>query len=241
MKQALNFILFLLLAIVHLKAQTFSGAFNGDINGTPATLTLQENGSQISGQINASGYIYTLNGTANGNNTNGKLTDTQTQGAMNFSGLLQGNNLTLSLSTVDGAKFELQFFWNGATTGGSQEQNNNNGTVSVANLDQRVVGNWLYSKSYTSGEFSFANQYRLIIKPDGTYLYGDGKVAGGGPGVGGISEGGGMSPGKWKTEKRVIHIDEGYGWQPYAKYYVEGNSMMLTFSDGSKQIWERYY
>jgi hypothetical protein len=28
-------------------------------------------------------------------------------------------------------------------------------------------------------------------------------------------------------------------WVPYPRYYVEGASLMLTFGDGSRQLWER--
>lgn len=106
--------------------------------------------------------------------------------------------------------------------------------------DQRLVGNWLRSESYTSGEYSFASQWRLILQADGTYLYGDTKVAGGGPGTSAVSGDGGYTRGQWKTENGVIYINEnGSGWQAYAGYYVEGNSLLLKFGDGSKQVWSR--
>ena len=28
-------------------------------------------------------------------------------------------------------------------------------------------------------------------------------------------------------------------WVPYARYYVEGGSLLLTFENGSKQLWRR--
>ena len=76
---------------------------------------------------------------------------------------------------------------------------------------------------------------------DGSYTYGDTEIAGGDQGSSFYSGGNsGHETGQWKTEKGVIFINEGYGWQSYAEYYVEGNSMLFTFSDGSKQLWERY-
>ena len=48
-----------------------------------------------------------------------------------------------------------------------------------------------------------------------------------------------MTPGQWRTENKMVYINEGSGWTPFAKYYVEGNSLMFTFGDGSKQIWKR--
>jgi hypothetical protein len=78
------------------------------------------------------------------------------------------------------------------------------------------------------------------VNADGTYLYGDAKVAGGGPGVSGQSGGGDYTRGQWKTQNQTIYINEGSGWQPYAGYYIEGNSVLMKFADGSKQVWKRY-
>ncbi|MBT8270368.1 MAG: hypothetical protein KJO39_10720 [Bacteroidia bacterium] len=243
MKTLHHLTLLTLISAFCMQAQTLTGTYNGNIDGTPATLTLQQEGVDVSGQINANGYLYNLSGKANGSRSQGTLTDSQTQGVMNYEGSLNGNSFSLSLNTGGGSPFVLQFTKGNAPTGKSGgSSNTNTDTVSSTQLDQRIVGNWLYTDSYTSGEYSFASQYRLIVNSDGTYLYGDGKVAGGGPGVSGTGgEGSGMSPGKWKTENSIIYINEGYGWQAYAKYYVEGTSMMLTFGDGSKQVWKRSY
>lgn len=243
MKTLLHISLLSLFPICWLQAQTLTGTYQGTIEGTPATLTLQQEGGDLWGQINANEYLYYLSGKANGNSSQGTLTDSQTQGVMNYEGSLVGNHFSLSISTGGGSPFVIQF--NKGNTPAEPSDgtiNSKEETTSYAQLDQRIVGNWLYTDSYSSGEFSFASQYRMIVNSDGTYLYGDGKVAGGGAGVSGTSGGGsGMSPGKWKTENGIIYINEGYGWQAYAKYYVESASMMLTFGDGSKQVWKRSY
>jgi len=59
---------------------------------------------------------------------------------------------------------------------------------------------------------------------------------------GNINSGGGdVTRGQWRTQNGVIYINEGYGWEAYSGHYVEGNSMLLKFDDGSKQLWERTY
>lgn len=249
MKTQLSTLLFTLSLLSTVQAQSltgeeWTGAYNGNINGAPATLTLRQKDNQVEGQINAGGYLYNLSGNINGQQSQGQLTDPQTQGIMTYQGQLQGNNLTLYLN-ANGSQFQIQFARGASAPAGVSSGGLHNtgqgAAVHPTQVDQQIVGNWLYTDSYTSGEFSFASQYRLIINPDGTYLYGDGKVAGGGPGVSGSSGGGGMTPGKWKTEGNIIYIDEGYGWQPYARYYVEGASMMFTFGDGKRQVWNRSY
>ena len=218
--------------------QNWTGSYSGNINGTPATLSLQQNGNQVNGIIDASGYKYSLSGTANGKNAQGQVIDTQTQGGMTYQSTLNGTDIAMTIS-VNGSQLQLQF--SKSTTNDSKvaPSAGNTGKTNNVQLDQRLVGNWLYTESYSSDGFSFASQWRMIVNADGTYLYGDAKVAGGGDGVSGSSGGGGMTPGKWKTENSIIYIDEGYGWQPYAKYYVEGYSLMLTFGDGKRQVWKK--
>jgi hypothetical protein len=43
--------------------QPFQGRFSGQISGTPAVMQLQQQQTQVSGQIDASGYLYRLQGT----------------------------------------------------------------------------------------------------------------------------------------------------------------------------------
>ena len=214
----------------------WNGTYYGDIKGTSATLILTQDGSSVTGKIDASGYFYNISGTSTDSQFLGELIDPQTQGKMSCSGTMQKDQVSLVIKDpTSGQSFTLNF---SKTNPGISSQSNNQ--AAGVERDSNLIGNWLYSDSYTNGDFSFTTQYRLIVNPDGTYLYGDAKMAGGGPGVSGISEGGGYTKGQWKTQNKIIHINEGYGWQPYAKYYVEGNSMMMTFSDGSKQVWKRY-
>lgn len=108
--------------------------------------------------------------------------------------------------------------------------------------DPILIGLWRYSNSYTSGGFSMVSEKYMEIRADGTYSYGNGRVVGGGNSGSFDSGGGGdILTGKWRTENRIIYIDEtGSGnWLPYSGYYVEGNSLMLKFNNGSKEIWHR--
>lgn len=242
---------------------SWDGTFSGNINGTPATLTTTANGQQLSGNINAGGYIYQLSGTISGSQSQGQMTDPQTQGQMNYSGVLNGEVATFTIDAGGGAPLQLQFTRGGSDMGNSfqsygggnqggastaapkprfgsaPQAGGNQGAAPATERDSRLVGGWLYTDSYTSGEYSFASQWRLIINADGTYLYGDAKVAGGGGGVSGQSGGGEMTRGQWRTQNGVIHINDGTGWQPYARYTTDGGSLLMQFGDGSKQLWKR--
>jgi hypothetical protein len=109
--------------------------------------------------------------------------------------------------------------------------------------DPVLFGRWRYSESYTSGDFSMVTERYMEIHPDGTYSYGNGKMAGGGDsGSFESGNGGDITTGKWRTENGIIFIDEGgFGnWIAYSGYYVEGNSLLLKFENGSKEIWKRW-
>ena len=221
----------------------WNGKYSGSIDGTPTTLSLQHELAQISGVMDASGYKYNLSGRVKSNNSTGTLSDSQTGGQLSYSAVLQGSSLTLTLSTYDAYtgqnnSFDLYFTRSGAERSTDQiAGNTDNSTNEKVGGDMRLVGYWTYTDSYTSGEYSFATQYKLQVNSDGTYLFGDGKVAGGGPGISGSSGGGDVTRGKWRAENGIIYINEGSGWQAYAGYYVEGTRMMMKFNDGSKQIW----
>ena len=234
-------------------SQGYQGTFSGNINGTPATMSLQAQGNQFSGNINAGGYMYNIQGRANGIQAQGTLFDPQTQAQMAFNASLNEPNLILNIQAQNNfgqiQQFSLQFS-RGAQGGESQyhqqggntAQNQGYGNQSTANdgkqRDPRLVGNWIQSDSYTSGDYSFASQRKLIVMANGIFYEGDSQMAGGGPGVSGSTgPGSAYQQGQWYTQGNILYANSGQGWIALAKYYVEAGRMMFTFGDGSKQIW----
>src|SRR5690606_2606582 len=152
------------------------GPYTGTINGTPATLTLQQQDASLSGVIDASGYQYTLTGTVDGHAGRGTLSDPQAGGAMEFELAAEGDALTLTLLTVDPFAGQTQrvplVFQRGegvqpAPAAGGQEMG---AADAEAGGDPSLVGAWVYSDTYTSGEFSSTTRVYLQVNPDGTYL-----------------------------------------------------------------------
>lgn len=238
-------LIFCFLVFLSIQAQksssSWSGVFSGNIEGTPSTLQINANGTGLSGNIDAGGYKYVLKGTINEKNASGTINDPQTGGQLQFEASLAGETIDLvifSQSPGFGNPQRLSLrFTKGET---AQSLPGNAPAGDGYQRDQRLVGLWSYTESYTSGEYSFASEWKMQVNADGTYLYGDGRVIGGGPGVSGDSGGGGnVSTGKWRTDGKVIYIDEGQGWQAYAQYYIEGASMMFTFGNGKRQVWQR--
>ncbi|HLT46974.1 MAG TPA: hypothetical protein VK002_07080 [Rubricoccaceae bacterium] len=239
-------------------AQPLGGDYHGTISGTPATLTLQQDGAALRGAIDAGGYGYTLVGTAAGATASGTLTDPQAGSAMPFELTAEGDALTLTLVATDpygqAQRVPLSFVRAGAAgppQGSLPQQAPQAQTPpdpsAEANVqrDPALVGRWSYSDTYVSGDFSGTTRLSLQVNPDGTYLYGDGSVSIGGANdygsYSGSSGGGAVTRGRWRTEGGVVYVQEegSPGWAPYARYYVEGNQMMFTFGDGSRQVWSR--
>ena len=109
-------------------------------------------------------------------------------------------------------------------------------------IDPALVGHRRKTDSYTSGDFSAASETNIHLLADGTYRYGASKLYGGGDaGTFGSERGGGGEQGRWRTANRILYVfDPGSGqWSAYARYYVEGNSALLTYGDGKREAWER--
>jgi hypothetical protein len=231
----------------------FSGIFTGNLDGTPTTLTLQQQGGTIQGRMDASGYPYTVNATSSGTDgtARGTFSDPQTGGNAQLEMSLQGNALTLTFMVPDAygqvnrntIRFNRQGTapQGGVSSPGGQGQPGAAGNPGQGQLDSRLVGSWSYSKTMMSGGFSMVTQRFLQVNPDGTYVYGNGRVTAGGEGAyGDTGYGDDAAPGRWRVEGDVLYLSEqGSQWVPYARYYVEGGSLMLTTGDGKRQVWKR--
>lgn len=111
--------------------------------------------------------------------------------------------------------------------------------------DPALIGAWSYSDTYISGEFSATTRLFMQVHGDGSYAYGSGSVSAGlGNDLGSIhgqSGGGDVTRGEWRSKDGVVYIKEEGSpqWMAYARYYVEGGSLLLTFGNGDRQLWRR--
>ena len=220
------------------------GSYNGNIYGTPSVLTLESEQGVLHGKIDAAGYLYNLSGKLEGQGAEGKISDPSTGGEMQFSATLEGDRINLDLIVADQFGQEnrvgLVFTRNGAGAAGTGQQAAAGQAGGAVQLDQRLIGGWRHTDTYVSGDFGAVSEWYMQLHADGTYRYGDGQMMGGDSNTSFDSGQGSASTGRWKTEKDVVYINEGYGWQPYATYIVDSQSMLFKFSDGSKQLWEKY-
>ena len=211
-------------------APAWSGAYRGNVNGTPSVLHLRQQGTVLSGDIDAGGYRYVLQGNALGGRLTGKVTDPQTGTVLDCSGALEGDRLTLNIQIRDpntgGTQpMQVQFARSSSAGGPLQATPGMGADIGVRSAmperDARLLGAWSYSDAFGAG------QYQLILQADGSYLYTTG------------AGNGGYQRGQWKTQSGNLHINDGTGWRPYAGYYVDGVSLLLKFADGNQQVWKK--
>ena len=215
------------------------GIFHGNLLGIESTLHGQTTGANWNGTIDAGGYLFNLKGSVKGMNLNGTMSDPQTGTSLPFRALLSGNQLTIyihDINPLSGEKEDMELVFTRST---NQKPVTASSKPSAANIDQRLVGNWRYTDSYVSGQFSFATDYFMRFNQDGTMLWTDGRTAGGGPDISMDSGSGDVHKADWKIDNKVIWLNGGNGWEYYATYYAENERMMLTFKNGNKQVWER--
>lgn len=105
--------------------------------------------------------------------------------------------------------------------------------------DQSLAGSWSRTDTLSSGDSSLSTKLSLLICADGSYTSTTGDSVGGGAGWSGENRGSDAIKGRWRTQASILYVNSGRGWETYARYYVEGAKMMLTFESGQKEIWYR--
>lgn len=236
----LFYILILLFGSYSLVGQDWAGKYSGYIDQTPAIMELAQNGNQISGSIVAANYPYNLKATVGANGVTGTLEDPQTGGVMPLTLTKSGDQVGVTITTTDPNTYqEQQVTFTFSKGQGTESVKPNVDQPSSGEIDPNLVGLWRYTESYVSGDFSAVTEWKMQLNADGTYLYGDGNLAGGGNAGSFNSGGGDVSRGRWKVQQGIIYIDEGYGWSAYSGYYLEGNRLMLKFENGKNQVWHR--
>lgn len=223
------------------RADDLAGTYSGQFNGQPARATLTVEGDAVAGTLDVGGYVYRIQGQQQGAGAEGEMID-QDGRALQLSLKSANDRLTMLAQAVPGvplASVQIELTRGEAGSGPAAD----GADAAEVELDSALVGRWVQRDSYTSGDFSLMNERRVTLSPDGTYRFGPGRVIGGGDagsfdsGAGGANGDGG----RWRTQGQVLYAMEygSMGWEPYARYYVEGNKLLLTFANGSREIWHR--
>jgi|GEM_PF-1035291 len=233
-------------------AAGLDGTWYGVVDGQSGVLELAVQGGQLNGRLQAGAYLYSLQGMASGGTARGRMLD-PAGNALEYEMVSRGSELQVHLQAADPQtgqprRLTLSFSRNRPDTraeawsdGPAPAQPSGQANAGSEERDPSLVGSWSRTDSIGSGDASMSTRYYLQIQPDGTFVHSVGESAGGGAGWGMESGPGGSTQGRWRTSRQVVYIQEvpGGPWQPYARYYVEGNRMMFTFDNGNREIWYR--
>src|SRR5690606_16997637 len=137
----------------------------------------------------------------------GTLTDPQAGSAMPFELAAQGEALTLTILAADPygqtQRVPFSFVRSGGAASGpaaTAPTPQPQAPAPEANVqrDPALVGRWMHSDTYNSGDFSSTTRLHLQVNPDGTYLYGSGGVSFSGDSHYGHSGSGDVTQGEWR-------------------------------------------
>ncbi|MGB4846842.1 MAG: hypothetical protein WBP41_02940 [Saprospiraceae bacterium] len=242
-------ILYMLLQVWTLSAQFSSdwqGQYSGLVVERAAILHAETNGDQWTATIDIGGYLIDLKGTIDGSMCKGIANDPQTKSAVPFEAIKTKGRIVLTIIDEDPAtgveqKYDLTF---DALNTSSGEDVNKETVVPVivdpSSLDQQLTGQWRYTSTYMSGEFTVATDYFISFESNGIVKYTDGRTAGGNMSGSFDSGSSDVHQAIWKAENKDLYFDYGDGWQLHAHYAVDENNMLFTLQNGNKQIWERF-
>lgn len=229
-------------------ADPFSGTFDGILVGTPVKFSITQQGNQVSGQLSSQSDVSNFTATANGNSAQGRLEDPDGIGG-DVKLVRDGESLNMELTlknelTGESQTMNISFK---PTGGGSTASSQSSSTAqsgssdSSGERDPRLVGNWIHTDAAGSGGFSYAIDTHLTLGEDGSYRYGDSKMGAGDASFSSVNESSDAEVGVWRTENKVVYVKlTGQNeWIPLARYAVADGSMMFTYNNGSKRIWNR--
>jgi hypothetical protein len=244
------------LAALCLAASSFADHLNGSYVHRGAqgsvTLTLEQRGSAVSGAMTgADGTVFRLQGEMQGPDVTGEVRSGTDRGL--FLLRLVDGKLTIVVAETTGGRADFSRGWtldfaragaaDPAPRAPAAQAPPAGARADAAGevRDPSLVGRWLYSKTYQSGGFFGTTRARMQLSADGSLLYGDGDVTLGGDAEGRTGNSGDITRARWRTQGNVLQLREAGSaqWQPYARYHLEGGSLLLTYGDGSRKLWKR--
>lgn len=212
-------------------AAAFKGSYTGSFDGNAVRAELREQGGVVQGTVVIDGYTYRVAARGSAGRASGELQDEA------------GMRVPLVM-TLDRGELGLAIYSQGQGSPATRIVLSRGGKparTQAVEIDPTLVGRWRKTDAYASGDFSAASETNITLLPDGTYRYGASKLYGGGDAGSFGSEGGGGERGRWRTADKLLYVwDDATGqWSAYARYYVEGNSALLTYGNGKREVWER--
>ena len=220
----------------------FAGTFHATVQGEQSVAKLRQKGTKISGVVDG----IRIAGNAQGSKATVQLIDAQT-GVVGGTAQLErrGDQLIATLTVTDpttGQAFKVPSFI--YTIEGARAQEPAAKPAEAAGdvqIDQRLVGSWVHTSIYRSGDFTGSSERRMVLKEDGTFEYSAGSATAGDSNNSVVARGGGdVTTGTWRAENKVLYTKPtgATEWSSNGRYSVDENNILIE-SGGGKTLWER--
>ena len=210
----------------------FTGVFHATGDGTRSVLNLTARDGRLSGMLDAANITAQVDGAS----ARGDVKDAATAVKLGTVDLaLSGDTVVLTLTAIDPR--------NGATM--------RLPAVSYARgvpppidvqRDAQLTGRWPHRWAAGEDISSAPPEMWLVLHADGTVQHGKlrGPTTDSSVGISIADDEGGFT-GKWRTTDHTLHVmPDGHAqWTPYAQYQIDGEKLVLTFNDGSRQVYSR--
>lgn len=243
------FAFLILLHISSVKAQDFSGTYNGIYNGDPVVLTLASAGSNTyKGTLNDTHLTYEVAAQATGKNLKGTCSEKSMGLSLEMTGILNGSTLSLNLSMM-GAEIAVELKKAGAAPKPATAAASTQPKLPAgAQHDPALIGRWVRQSNYNSGygQGSMSSESVMILLADGRLSDGGSRTVTSGSDWSGTSsqEGSGVVEGVlWYNKGKQLFLQVTANGktetQLLGSYYIEHNNMLVTGQDGTKVLFYR--
>lgn len=214
---------------------------NGTLTSLPVQAELERTQNRFVGIILVDNYRYQLSSTKQSDVFRGQLKDQS------------GGQVPVQLHTQPDNTLSLTIYLNGEfaqpqtlilSPGNNSVQNSRpSATQSNHALDHQLIGRWVYSESYTSGEYAFGAQDWVELSASGE-VFSASQSFGGGPDSNVISGAQRSPAGHWRVQQnangdRLLSLNENGQWYLYGRYYIENGRMLITRANGEKEFWRQ--
>ncbi len=239
----------MLLVIQGYAQSTFSGTYQGKINGDAARIELRQHGEEVSGKYQETGNAFDIRAKVIGAVCDGSLLITGTEislASIRFQ--MTGTGLHLAVQLPDQTRVEADFV---RLTGPSEkpvESLSQNKPLSTAQdalaRDPAVVGQWRKEEIINSGTgdgaASMVTVYYLSLNADGSFLQ-EKSGGAGGSNWSSLSSRETDLTGHWYSQNQILYVRP-TGEKEYFKlhqYLFHNGALVFKTDEGKYLIWNR--
>lgn len=213
-------------------ADALPGVYSGRFDDKPATLTLQESTTNLTGRLSVEGgYTVLLNGRIADSGASGGAVGPAGAATFELRPNVGGVTLILEeIAPVSGRVIRMSFeFTRTRERAGTADPD---ASAVPSQHDSRVVGAWLGTRLHHAGDMILRMSFSLEFAPDGSYIE-----------SADFGADGSLSPvrrGVWSTMGGVLRVRISDGeWESLGRYQARGRELVLIGSDGAAEVWRR--